>query len=92
MFKDMLKALFKLLFMTEFKTRIKILLETMHVLCGRVDSLSLTMSPDPLSRASAFLVWLLYGGQGLEGGICAEGSLRGVSSHALSWGSMLGFP
>ena len=61
---------------TGIKTRIK----TMHVLHGHVYSLSLAMSPYPLSRASACLAWLLCGRQGLEGGNCAEGPSGGFVS------------
>ena len=63
-FEVMLKGLSETLFGTEFKTRVETLLETMHVLRGRVYSLSLAMSPDSLGRASAFLAWLLYGETG----------------------------
>ena len=63
-FEVMLEALFKTLFGTDFKTRFETLLETIHVLHGRIYSLSLAMRPDSLGRASALLAWLLYGETG----------------------------
>ena len=79
-FEVMLEALFETIFGTKFKTRVETLLETMHVLRGHVYSLSLAMSPDSLSQASACLAWIPYGRQGLEGGNCAEGPSGGLVS------------
>ena len=73
-FNDMLKALLETLFGGKFKTRVKILFQTMHVLRGCVCSLSLGMSPGPLGRVSAFLAWLLYGEQGLGVWVLCGGS------------------
>ena len=53
-FEVVLDTLFDVLFGTGAKTRVEALLGTMHVLRGRVYSLSLGMSSGHLGRVSAF--------------------------------------
>ena len=53
-FEVVLETLFDVLFGTGAKTRVQALLGTMHVLRGRVYSLSLGMVSGPLGQVSAF--------------------------------------